>query len=298
MAATSSVVHIVGALVATAFAAGMVATFNPCGFAMLPAYLGIFLKDRKGDQRSALLIGAAVSAGFVAVFTIAGVLVAFGLRAVIAWIPWLALLVGMGLVVVGVAELRGAHIFARLPAMKKAPGGDSVLGLVGFGASFGVASLSCTLPIFLSLIAGVVAGTSFGESMAVFVAYGAGMSLVVIVLTLALAAGRDRVLAVFRPIAAHLRVISGWILIAAGAFIVWYWATVLSVGAENLGSFPVIRTVETISGWVARTVESEPALTVAIAILVGVGASLLIRSRSNRPDEESPSLEPADRLDA
>jgi cytochrome c biogenesis protein CcdA len=287
---TSSVVLIVGPLVATAFAAGVVATFNPCGFAMLPAYLGIFLTDREGDQRSALLIGGAVSAGFVAIFTVAGLLVAFGLRAVIAWIPWLALLVGIGLVVVGMAELRGAHIFAGLPTMKEAPGGDSVLGLFGFGASFGVASLSCTLPIFLSLIAGVVAGTSFGESMAVFVAYGAGMSLVVIVLTLALAAGRDRVLAVFRPIGARLGVISGWILIAAGAFIVWYWATVLSVGAEELGSFSVIRTVEMISGWVARTVEAEPVFTAVAAAVVGLAAWLLIRSRPSPTDDEKATV--------
>ena len=33
----------IDAPLALAFASGMVATVNPCGFAMLPAYLGYFL---------------------------------------------------------------------------------------------------------------------------------------------------------------------------------------------------------------------------------------------------------------
>lgn len=33
--------------IALAFTAGMVATFNPCGFALLPAYIGAFVA---GDQ--------------------------------------------------------------------------------------------------------------------------------------------------------------------------------------------------------------------------------------------------------
>lgn len=285
----SAVVPVMGVLLATAFAAGMVATFNPCGFAMLPAYLGVFMKGKQGPPRAALTVGVAVSAGFAFVFTFAGVLVALGLRTVIQWVPWLAVLVGVGLVVVGVGELRGVHFLTRLPTIKKAPHKSSILGLVGFGASYGVASLSCTLPIFLSLIAGAVAGRSFGQSVLVFVAYGAGMSLVVIVLTLALAAGRDRVIATLRPVAARLDVISGWILIAAGAFIVWYWAVVLSVGAQDLGSYPLIRSIETLTGWVARTVQAEPALTVVAAVLVGLAAWLLIRPGSDRADQEATS---------
>ena len=32
-----------------AFGAGMVATVNPCGFVMLPAYLGMYVGDGQGD---------------------------------------------------------------------------------------------------------------------------------------------------------------------------------------------------------------------------------------------------------
>lgn len=273
-----------GALLATAFAAGMVATFNPCGFAMLPAYLGIFMSDRADNRRPAIMVGGAVSIGFVVVFAVAGLLVASGLRTVINWIPWMAVVVGVGLIAVGVAELRGIHTIIRLPTIKRARGDRSLVGLVGFGASYGIASLSCTLPIFLSLIAGAVAGRSLGESVTVFLAYGAGMSLVVMALTLALAAGRDRVVAVIRPISSRLGVISGWVLILAGVFIVWYWATVLSVGAPGLASNPVVRAIESLTGWVARTVQSQPLLMVVVIVTVGTAAWLLTRGRPGRSD--------------
>ncbi|MEX1126909.1 MAG: cytochrome C biogenesis protein, partial [Acidimicrobiia bacterium] len=109
------------ALLAAAFAAGMVATVNPCGFAMLPAYLGLFIGDKGPSRGSALIVGGAVSIGFVAVFVVAGLLVATGVRAVIGWIPWLAAVVGVGLIVVGVAELSGLHVFVRLPGVRRLP---------------------------------------------------------------------------------------------------------------------------------------------------------------------------------
>ena len=55
-----------------AFAAGMVAAVNPCGFAMLPAYMGLYLGANDTDDGGrhlfkhlgkALLVGGTVTAG-------------------------------------------------------------------------------------------------------------------------------------------------------------------------------------------------------------------------------------------
>ena len=70
-----------GAALALAFGAGMVATVNPCGFAMLPAYLSYFMgiqeegRSRAAVLRSALMVGGVVSLGFLVVFGIAGVII-------------------------------------------------------------------------------------------------------------------------------------------------------------------------------------------------------------------------------
>lgn len=260
----------------------MVATVNPCGFAMLPAYLGWFIGEERAERRNALVVGLAVSAGFVLVFVFAGVLVAAGLRAIIDWIPWVALVIGVGLMVIGVAQLRGHAVYVRVPGHTRSSRDGSLFGLVGFGASYGAASLSCTLPIFLSLIAGAVAGTSFLESVMVFVAYGAGMSLVVIVLTLAVAAGRDAIVQRIRPLAAHLGTISGWILLLAGAFIVWYWATVLATGATALSGSPVVGIIDRLTAAVAGFVSTNPVVALIGLLLVGLGARWWI-TRSLEP---------------
>lgn len=276
-------------LIAAAFAAGMVATVNPCGFAMLPAYLGFILGDRGSSRGSALLVGATVSGGFVAVFVVSGILIASGLRAIVTWIPWIALLIGIGLVGAGIASLRGIYLFARLPGVRGATRDRSIKGLVVFGASYGLASLSCTLPIFLSLVAGTITAGSVAESALVFAAYGLGMSLVVIVLTLAVATGRDRLVVSARPLSARLNLISGWVMIVAGLFIAWYWVTVLMGGAAGLGANPVVRFVESITADVANFVARQPLLAGAGALLIG--AALWLASRAaGRPADGTADL--------
>ena len=70
--------RVIDAPLALAFASGMVATVNPCGFAMLPAYLGYFLglegqdRDVQASVSRSLGVGLSVSAGFLVVFGLAG----------------------------------------------------------------------------------------------------------------------------------------------------------------------------------------------------------------------------------
>jgi cytochrome c-type biogenesis protein len=90
----------IDAPLAFAFTAGMVATVNPCGFAMLPAYLSYFIgledggEDARGSVARALVVGVAVSAGFLAVFGVAGLLITAGIRSFIDYLPWVAIVIG------------------------------------------------------------------------------------------------------------------------------------------------------------------------------------------------------------
>ena len=69
-----------------AFGAGVAAAFNPCGFAMLPAYMGLYLGIGSDEERSsfvgqlgkALLVGISVTAGFVLLFAVAGAVIGLG----------------------------------------------------------------------------------------------------------------------------------------------------------------------------------------------------------------------------
>ena len=79
------------------FAAGVVATVNPCGFALPPAWFArqmVAYEDRPASERMlrAMLGGLAVSLGFITVFLLAGAVLdsdALWLRLVLADTMWL-----------------------------------------------------------------------------------------------------------------------------------------------------------------------------------------------------------------
>ncbi len=248
---------------------------------MLPAYLGFFLGE--GTQRRSLRVGTvalSVAAGFLVVFSLAGVLIGMGIRAVVGALPWMALVVGIGLIFFGVSQLLGKRLLPYLRGPGRARKSGSPGGMFVFGVSYAVASLSCTLPIFLTLVTGAVASGSLAQAVLTFVAYGAGMAVVVVGLTLAVAGGRRTIIDRMRPLASRLDVISGWIMLVAGLFIVWYWATILSVGAVALGTNRLVRAVDEWSSSITRFIADRP-LTIAVVVVVVALIGTAIRSRAH-----------------
>lgn len=230
-----------------AFAAGMVSTVNPCGFAMLPAYLGLYMgSSERGDVRPsllmrlarALLVGCVVMAGFVLLFGVAGAVIGGGARAVVDVFPWIGLGMGVLLTLVGAWLLRGGKLYSALAGQAAARIGDStsvgVRGYFLFGLSYGVASLSCTLPIFLAVVGTSVASEGFVRAVGQFLSYALGMGMVIIVLTLAIALFKGAMVGVLRRTLPYVQPLSAGLMIIAGAYIVFYWLTIGGL-LEQLG---------------------------------------------------------------
>ena len=270
-----------GAGLGLAFTAGLVATVNPCGFAMLPAYISYFMGSETDEplSRPAALtrgfgVGAAVSLGFLAVFGLAGVLLTIGLQSLTDVLPWLALIIGVGLIILGIAVMRGFYLNARLPGIRGSTKERSLKSLFLFGVSYAVASLSCTLPVFLSLVPVTLSQQSLLGGVATFLAYGLGMSTVLIFLTLALSLGRTSIVQWMRSSARYVQTVSGAILVVAGVFITWYWSTILSRGATDAGTNGLVRWVDELSGTLTRLFADHT--RIVIATLVGtIGFSIL-----------------------
>ena len=224
-----------------AFAAGAAAAFNPCGFAMLPAYMGLYLgagdseRDRKNpfvQLAKALLVGGAVTAGFVVLFAVAGTIIGLGARSLVADVlPWLGLGIGIVLAIAGAWLLTGGKLYTALAARAAARMGDpskvNVRGYFLFGVSYGTASLSCTLPIFLAVIGTSFAVSSIATSFSQFVLYGLGMGMVIIALTVGMALFRGTMVGAMRKAIPHMQPVGSWLMVIAGAYIVFYW---LSIG--------------------------------------------------------------------
>ena len=224
-----------------ALVAGAVAAVNPCGFAMLPAYMGLYLgsNESEGDASvsllrqlgKALLVGSSVTAGFVVLFGVAGTVIGLGARSFVADIlPWVGLVIGIALTFAGAWMLGGGKLYTGIATRAASHMGDpSTLNTKGyflFGLSYGTASLSCTLPIFLSVVGTSFAVSSIATSFGQYILYSLGMGLVILSLTLGMAVFKGAMVGALRKALPYVQPVGTWMMIVAGSYIVFYWLTI------------------------------------------------------------------------
>lgn len=293
----------IDAPIGLAFAAGLVATLNPCGFAMLPAYLSYFMgldgaeEDHRTSSavRQALKVGAIVSSGFLVVFGVTGLLINAGVRSIIDWIPYVALGIGMLMVVLGIAMLRGYQLSIGFLKVSGGTGSRDNKSLFTFGVSYALASLSCTLPVFLSVVVGSIASASFVSGFLTYIAYGLGMSALLMALTLAVAFAKQGVVTRMRSMLKHVQRVSAGLLIAAGVYITWFWASDLSSDAgDQAGAAGLV------DGWSASATNWVGDHSGSIGLLLGgtvviaILSTVLQRFEPRELEESSPNnLAPA-----
>jgi cytochrome c biogenesis protein CcdA len=219
------------------FGAGMVTVVNPCGFALLPAYLGLYLGtsvDEGDGARSigrALVVGGAMTAGFVMLFGLIGLVLGLATAALADVLPWVSLLIGALLALVGGQMLAGADLHASVATRLASRLGDrakrsDLVGYTAYGVAFALTSLGCTLPLFLTVVAtGLTAG---GLTLAAsrFLIYALGMGVVVTGATVLIALSSQALVAQIGAIGRFLRPVSAVLLVLSGAYVVYYWLTV------------------------------------------------------------------------
>ena len=181
-------------LVGLAFAAGMVAAFNPCGFAMLPAYLTLVVQrdsvGRPAAVARALAATAAMALGFLAVFGAFGALTVSLASTVARYMPYVTLVVGAVLLALGVWLLTGRELavsWNRLAGNGRWAPTSRLGSMFGYGVGYAIASLSCTVGPFLAVTGSSLRSGSTLTAVAVYAAYAAGIALVVGVLAVAVA---------------------------------------------------------------------------------------------------------------
>lgn len=265
---------------AFAFVAGTVATANPCGFALLPAYLarqlGLDARRSRGSAATrALAVGGLTTSGFLLVFGTVGAGISLGARGLIGVIPWLALAIGVLLFAAGVAVLAGRRIALRIPLLGRRDPDGGPLSVFLFGIGYGVASLSCTLPIFLAVIGTSLGGAALGGVLA-FAAYAAGMGTVLTALAVAAALSGGGLVALIRRALPYVSKAGGAMLAAAGLYVTYYWSVALLPGVGDSSASPVIRTGNRLSAEAQEWLSSGTGQTVSVAVAVALGLLLLV----------------------
>ncbi|MCH7642923.1 MAG: cytochrome c biogenesis protein CcdA [Chloroflexi bacterium] len=220
-----------------AFTVGMVATVNPCGFVMLPAYLGLYIGTDSGDESVGLdrrlaragTVSAAVGLGFILLFGAVGLIITGVTTSIVQYFDWIGLGVGILMGVTAVYVLAGGKLYNRFAANTSTKIGDprdtTLIGYFLFGISYAVASLGCTLPLFLAVVASSATGSFlFGASQFLF--YALGMAFLFTVLTLSVALFQSAMLKWVRKAMPYVQPASAVLLMLAGAYLVFYWLTV------------------------------------------------------------------------
>ena len=218
-----------------AFAAGMVASVNPCGFFMLPAYLSYQLGARGTLEESsrvrlvsrALGLGVVATSGFLLVLAAVGGVMAVGGQWLIRTFPYVGAAIGAGLTVLGVWMLRSGRTIGLLPASRvHVIPQRSTRNVFLFGIAYAAGSLSCTLPVFLLVLGTSLASQGLLASFGQFISFGLGMGTVLMAVTISAVLFQDALIGIVRAIVPHVHGLSALFLIGAGLYLVYYWVWV------------------------------------------------------------------------
>lgn len=234
-------------LIAFAFSAGAASFFSPCSVGLFPAYVGYYLtsgqRGPSSDSGSALsdgpteewpkwdrlvdsmVLGGFAASGFFILFLGIGFVVSqVGSRFLGPNLRWISIGIGITILVLGFLMAIGK--FPAWHPRLRGPRSRTSASMFLFGIGYGLASLGCTLPVFLStILASLATGGALGAFF-VLIAYAAGMGLVMVTVTVALSISEGAVRANVRKIVPFIQRASAGLMAFAGAVVIYFYAVV------------------------------------------------------------------------
>ncbi|MDP6341744.1 MAG: cytochrome c biogenesis protein CcdA [Acidimicrobiales bacterium] len=272
-------------------AAGLIAAFNPCGFAMLPAYLSYFLglESDNSDERevgilNGLKVSLTLSLGFVFVFAIIGILTntIISEASIEKQAGYITLGIGIILVLVGVAMVAGYHPVLNVPRIHMGTSNRQLPSIFLFGISYAFVSIGCSAPIFFLTVGGSFSRDGIINGSAVFISYALGMSIVITVLTVGISIARSSITEKYKSIMKYLNPISGIFLSISGFFLSAYGWWEIQVSRGNYGTNPLVELSLRGSGRLSNWVNDVSGGRFAMACLMIVVGILVWATRTKR----------------
>lgn len=289
---------------AVALVAGGLSTVNPCGFALLPAFLSFYVGTAerrlpRAPTRLAqgLVVGVVVSLGFLTTFAAVGVPILYGADRLTQVFPWFGIAVGVTLLSIGVALFAGIHTSITVGSPVKVRRNRQIRTMYLFGVGYGAASLGCALPVLLAVVGSSLAAGGLGASLGVFAAYAVGMAVVLTGLSVAAALLREGLGRSLKALLPHHNRVTGALLMFTGAYVTYYWGRVRFGDIATLSRDPLVGAVERFV-----TFAQQAAAASGKWVLLAAGSMVLLAivsaiwrkgEESGSGDESSSSSAPA-----
>ena len=215
---------------AYSFILGVMAAVNPCGFVLLPTYLVYYLGtelNREGENKTTTLrrglsVGTAVSSGFIGLFLVVGIISRAFTTVIRDNAKYAALIIGIGLVIMGIAMLFGWKLPIAQPDVS-VQRKRTTWNMFLFGIVYAIASIGCTIGLLISVILGSINRHGFVSGVISIVLYGLGMGLLVTSLTVALAFARVGLVSTIKKSFKWFDRISATFVVLTGLYLTWYW---------------------------------------------------------------------------
>ena len=272
------------------FGSGLLAAVNPCGFVLLPTYLMYFLgvSGRPGTQRAtvrrALLVSAALSAGFMTVFVIVGGIS----RLFTNWLnqnaKYVGLLIGLALVILGIAMLFGYRLPFSTPKLETGKRDQTIASMYVFGLAYAIASIGCTIGPFSATVLGTIDTDGFFQGIVAIVLYGVAMSLLITTLTVTLAVAQGGLLKSLRSGMKYVETASAIVMILSGLYLSWYWFNDIRDKYDDNLTGRVLNWQERIAQYID---DNRLVLTIAFAIIVGIALTYTFVSQRREVKQNS-----------
>lgn len=272
------------------FGAGLLAAVNPCGFVLLPTYLMYYLglsgrpgesSTRDGAVSRALVVSLSLSAGFMSVFLVVGSIS----RLFTDWInqnaKYVSLVIGLALVVLGVAMLFGYRLPLTTPKLDV--GGRAkdrtVFSMFLFGIAYAVASIGCTIGPFSGIVLGTIDTSGFATGLLAILLYGGAMSLLVTSLTVSLAVAQGGLLRVLRKGMTYVETASAVVMILSGLYLAWYWFNDIRENLDDELTGSVVGWQESLASWIDGN-RAPLAVVFGAVVLAAVSVTIVHRRRA------------------
>lgn len=270
---------------AYSFILGVMAAINPCGFVLLPTYLVYYLgtelnrgeESRAATLRRSLAVGSAVSAGFVGLFLVVGIISRAFTNTIVTNSKYASLVIGVLLIAMGIAMFLGWKPPIAGPDVS-VQRQRTTWNMFLFGIVYAIASIGCTIGFLTSVILGSVNRQGYVSGVLSITLYGLGMGLLVTSLTVALAFARVGFLNTLKKSLRWFDKVSAGFVTLTGVYLTWYWYSSIT----DRGANSIITRVDSVQTDVAQFLGDIGALTLAVVFSMVIAIALFVIRRPQR----------------
>jgi cytochrome c-type biogenesis protein len=214
--------------VSFSFMQGVMAFLAPCAVALLPGYIAVYISrgaDADPPLKRKLFRGLKLAflsiLGILVIYLIAGILIITASQVLKAYMMWITMGMGGVLIILGFLMIFGKNISFSINLNRTTSKSEAAEAFI-FGIAYAIGALGCLFPLFLIVATQAMAAPTATEGATYILAYFLGISGMMIGAILLATFAKDFLMKYLRKILPHIETVTGWLLIAAGIYVIYY----------------------------------------------------------------------------